>query len=169
MSGENIGSSSFKVLDCEGQTNSEEHNQLEGRPCGMPPTSQLPGFRFSGEFAFTSVGVDFAGPVYVKDFYHKSTDMNKATCYTRVGPVVLFISTSSQGCQPKAFLNGFKTFIARRDVLNLVVSDNGSTFTIEELKKQLVEHNIDWKFNAALAPWWGRFFERLVIDQQNAA
>ena len=78
MSGENIGSSSFKVLDCEGQTNSEEHNQLEGRPCGMPPTSQLPGFRFSGEFAFTSVGVDFAGPVYVKDFYHKSTDMNKA-------------------------------------------------------------------------------------------
>ena len=52
---------------------------------------------------------------------------------------------------------------------DLVVSDNGSTFKIEERKKQLVEHNIDWKFNAALAPWWGRFFERLVIDQQNAA
>ena len=56
----------------------------------------------------------------------------------------------------------FKRFIARRGVPNLVVSDNGSTFKSEELKKLLAEHNIDWKFNVALAPWWGGFFERLV-------
>ena len=44
--------------------------KLEGRPYGTPPTSQLPGFRLSDEFAFTSIGVDFAGPVYIKDIYH---------------------------------------------------------------------------------------------------
>ena len=41
----------------------------EGRPYGTPPTSQLPGFRLSDEFAFTSIGIDFSGPVYVKDIY----------------------------------------------------------------------------------------------------
>ena len=62
----------------------------------------------------------------------------------------------------EAFVRSFKRFIARRGVPNLVVSDNGSTFKSEELKKLLAEHSIDWKFNVALAPWWGGFFERLV-------
>ncbi|XP_044174249.1 uncharacterized protein LOC122957870 [Acropora millepora] len=51
--------------------------KFEGRPYGTPPASQLPRFRLSDEFAFTSIGVDFAGLVYVKYIYHKSADMNK--------------------------------------------------------------------------------------------
>ena len=43
--------------------------KLEGRSYGMPPTSQLPGFRLSKEFALTSIGVDFGGPVYDKDIW----------------------------------------------------------------------------------------------------
>ena len=42
------------------------------------------------------------------------------------------------------------------------MSDNGSTFRSEELKKLLADHRIEWKFNVALAPWWAGFFERLV-------
>ena len=63
--------------------------KLEGRPYGMPPTPQLPGFRLSDEFAFTSIGVDFAGPVYVKDIYDKSGNMNKAY-------IVLYTCASSR-------------------------------------------------------------------------
>ena len=137
--------------------------KLEGRPYGMPPTPQLPGFRLSDEFAFSSIGVDFAGPVYVKDIYHKSGDMNKAY-------IVLYTCASSRAVHldlvprltTEAFVRSFKRFIARRGVPKLVVSDNGSTFKSEELKKLLAEHNIQWKFNVALAPWWGGFFERLV-------
>ncbi|XP_068685002.1 uncharacterized protein [Montipora foliosa] len=62
----------------------------------------------------------------------------------------------------EAFVRSFKRFIARRGVPNLVVSDNGSTFKSEELKKLLADHRIEWKLNVALAPWWGGFFERLV-------
>ena len=62
----------------------------------------------------------------------------------------------------EAFVRSFKRSIARRGIPSLVVSENGSTFKSEELKKLLAEHNIDWKFNVALAPWWGGFFERLV-------
>ena len=42
------------------------------------------------------------------------------------------------------------------------MSDNGSTFKSEEPRKLLADHRIEWKFNVALAPWWGGFFERLV-------
>ncbi|XP_068675638.1 uncharacterized protein [Montipora foliosa] len=137
--------------------------KLEGRSYGTPPTSQLPGFRLSDEFAFTSIGVDFAGPVYVKDIYQKSDDMNKAY-------IVLYTCASSRAVHldvlprltTEAFVRSFKRFLARRGVPNLVVSDNGSTFKSEELKKLLADHRIEWKFNVALASWWGGFFERLV-------
>ena len=42
------------------------------------------------------------------------------------------------------------------------MSDNGSTFKGEALRKLLADHRIEWKFNVALAPWWGGFFERFV-------
>ena len=124
--------------------------KLEGRPNGMPPTSQLPGFRLSEEFAFTSIGVDFTGPMYVKDIYHTSDNMNKAY-------IVLYTCASSRAFHldlvprltTEAFVRSFKRFIARRGIPNLVVSGIGSTFTSEELKKLLAEHNIDWKFNVA--------------------
>ena len=131
-----------------------ECKKLEGRPYGTPPASQLPRFRLSHKFAFTSIGVDFAGPVYVKDIYHKSADMNKAY-------IVLYTCASSRAVHldlvprltTKVFVRSFKRFIARRGVPNLVVSDNGSTFKGEALKKLLAEHRIEWKFNVALAPW----------------
>ena len=102
----------------------------------------------------------------MKDVYSKSGNMNK-------GYIVLCCTltcTSSRAVRldlvPKltteAFVRGFMRFIARPGVLKLVVSDNGSTFKNEELKKMLAEYNITWKFNVALAPWWVGFFERLV-------
>ncbi|XP_044171905.1 uncharacterized protein LOC122956303 [Acropora millepora] len=137
--------------------------KLEGRPYGTPPASQLPRFRLCTEFAFTSIGVDFAGPVYVKDIYHRSADMNKAY-------IVLYTCASSRAVHldlvprltTEVFVRSFKRFITRRGVPNLVVSDNGSTFKGEALRKLLADHRIEWKFNVALAPWWGGFFERLV-------
>ena len=62
----------------------------------------------------------------------------------------------------QAFVRSVKRFTARRGVPRLVVSDNGSAFKSEELKRLLAEYSISWKCNVALAPWWGGFFERLV-------
>ena len=123
----------------------------------------FPGFRLSDEFALTNIGVDFAGPVYVKDIYHKSDDMNKAyiVLYTCASSCAVHLDVFPR-LTTKAFVRSFKRFIARRGVPNLVVSDNRSTFKREELKKLLADHRIEWKFNVALAPWWGGFFERLV-------
>ena len=48
----------------------------ESRPFEVPPTPQLPEFRLSDDFTFSSIGVDFAGLIYVKDVYNKSSVTN---------------------------------------------------------------------------------------------
>ena len=40
---------------------------LEGLNCSPPPIAQLPQFRLEDQHPFTSVGVDFLGPLYVKE------------------------------------------------------------------------------------------------------
>ena len=50
--------------------------KLESRPFEVPPTPQLPEFRLSDDFTFSSIGIDFAGPIYVKDVYNKSSVTN---------------------------------------------------------------------------------------------
>ena len=79
----------------------------------MPPTSQLPEFRLFDDFAFSSIGVDFAGPIYVKDVYNKSSVMNKAY-------IVLYTCASSRAVHldlvpnmsTQAFVRSFKRFTA---------------------------------------------------------
>ena len=48
--------------------------KLQGKSYAVPPPPPLPEFRLSDEFAFTLVGVDFAGPIYVKDVFAKKGD-----------------------------------------------------------------------------------------------
>ena len=135
----------------------------EGRPYGVPPIPQLSEFRLSDDFAFSGIAVDFAGPIYVKDVYNKSSVMNKAY-------IMLYTWTSSRAVHldlvpnipTQAFVRIFKRFTARRDVPRLVLSDNVSAFKSEELKRLLAEYSISWKFIVALAPWWSGFFESLV-------
>ena len=40
--------------------------KLEGKPYSLPPTAPLPDFRVTQVLPFRNVGVDFAGPLYVK-------------------------------------------------------------------------------------------------------
>ncbi|XP_068742366.1 uncharacterized protein [Montipora capricornis] len=53
--------------------------KLQGRAYSSPPTPPLPAFRVSEEMAFSKVGVDFAGPLYVKNIYLSKGEMYK--CY----------------------------------------------------------------------------------------
>lgn len=51
--------------------------RLEGKSYGVPASPPLPKFRLSDDFAFINIGVDHAGPLYVKDIYSKSNEMHK--------------------------------------------------------------------------------------------
>ena len=137
--------------------------KLEGRSYNAPPQPSLPDFRVSDEFAFTQVGVDFAGPVYLRDVFSKSKNVFKAY-------IALFTCASSRAVHlelvpdltTETFLRGLKRFISRRGMPRFVVSDNGKTFKGSRLKTFLHLHGITWQFNVPRAPWWAGFFERMV-------
>ena len=49
--------------------------KITGKPCSAPPPPPLPQFRVSDDLAFSQVGVDFAGPLYVRDIYISNPEM----------------------------------------------------------------------------------------------
>ena len=54
-------------------------NLVQGKFIVPPKTPRLTNFRVNCSFALQSVGVDFAGPLYVKDIYSRNENLN--TCY----------------------------------------------------------------------------------------
>ena len=71
------------------------------------------------------------------------------------------------------FHRNLEKFVARRGTPNLLVSDNAATFKAvsvdleeiynhPEVREYLDEIYLQWRFNLALAAWWGGFFERIV-------
>ena len=145
--------------------------KLFGKPYREPATAALPEFRVTRAPPFSRVGIDFAGPLYAKE---ASGEMKKlyialfSYCVTRAVHLELVDEMSAQ-----AFKCCLRKFTARWGIPKLIVSDNAKTFqaTEKDLSK-LFDHpetrsyfnnvRIEWKFNLERAPWWGRFFQRMV-------
>ena len=51
---------------------------ITGKPLIGPAPPDLPDYRVSYEFAWQNIGIDYAGPVYVKDIYSTDPTMHKA-------------------------------------------------------------------------------------------
>jgi len=51
--------------------------KMLGRAYSTPPAPPLPSFRVSDDLAFSKVGVDFTGPLYVKNIYQSKGERNK--------------------------------------------------------------------------------------------
>lgn len=125
-------------------------------------TAPLPRDQITESPPFEIVGVDFAGPLYVKT----KSSVEKAyialfTCaVTRAVHLVLVSDLSTE-----KFLLAFKRFISRQ-ALCRIVSDNARTFKRAdqepELLRYFTEKGITWKYIAERAALWGGFWERLV-------
>ena len=145
----------------------------EGKPYALPASPPLPDFRIQQQPPFTSTGVDFAGPLYVKDS-KKGKTLAKTwialyTCaVTRALHLELVSSMTSE-----SFLLCFRRFCARRGLPKRMISDNAKTFVtasrrlkalfqLPEVRQHMDLKQIKWSFNTPKAPWQGGFFERLV-------
>ena len=51
--------------------------KVQGKVLRPPPTPLLPDYQACGEFLFQVTGFDFAGLLFVRDIYSKSSDVNK--------------------------------------------------------------------------------------------
>ena len=145
--------------------------KLEGRPYRAPPSPPLPEFRVKECPPFAYTGVDFAGPLYVKNHtgpQQKVWICLYTCCVTRAIHLDLVPSLTTS-----AFLRSLRRFSARRGTPLLMVSDNGKTFKSAareikqlmndpEVKQYFAKARMKWSFNLEKAPWWGGIFERLV-------
>ncbi len=145
--------------------------RFEGRPYHAPNPPPLPVFRVDESPPFTYTGVDFAGPLHVKEANDTSSKVWISLftcCVTRAVHLDLV-----QDLSAPSFLRCLKRFTARRGIPTKMVCDNGKTFkATAKILHSIVSHGevqryvtglgIKWVFNLPKAPWWGGVFERLI-------
>ena len=132
------------------------------------PAAPLPEFRVKADFPFSNTGVDYFGPLYVRNVFPSNvasppTDMYKVH-------VVLYTCASSRAVHLdvvpdstcSAFVRSAKRFSSRYGVPKLYISDNATCFTGPELTEYLQLMGSKWQFIIEASPWWGGFWERLV-------
>ena len=144
--------------------------RAQGKPYRLPKPAALPEGRLTGAVAFTDVGVDYAGPLYVK------TSEGMAKAY-----ICLFTCSTSRAVHlevapdltTQAFLRCLKRFIARRGLPVTIRSDNAQTFRrankelvaifeSDEVQRFVGQKGIIWRFMLEKAPFFGGFYERMV-------
>ena len=131
----------------------------QGKTMVPPPSPDLPSFRVNVNFSFYSIGIDYAGPLYVKD----------RDCTSKVY-VLLFSCATSRALHLEitpdlgkfAFMRAFERFMARKGRPKIVISDNAKTFKANEVKRFFTELQIQHQFILPASPWWGGFYERMV-------
>ena len=126
----------------------------------------LPLERVRDAAVFEIIGVDLAGPLFLKN--SQKAYICILTCAVfRAVHLELLSSLSTTD-----FIKGFTRFVARRGRPVTVFSDNGINFvgTDNDLKElnwnTIAEYSstnrIEWCFNPPSAAWWGGWWERIV-------
>ena len=148
--------------------------RIQGLAYKPPQPAQLPEARVSEASAFIHVGIDLAGPVFVKQKSGSEKEMKKAY-------ICLFTCATSRAMHleltpdltTEAFLRCLRRFVTRRGTPTSITSDNAKTFKRanrelaklfkgQELQEFAGNLGISWKFILEKAPWWGGYYERMV-------
>ena len=149
--------------------------KMTGTSYDKPPPGDLPSFRLCEVLAFTNVGVDMAGPLFIK-----VPGSNQESSTQKVW-ICLFTCGSSRAVHLEivptmntdAFIRCLSRFCSRRGTPNMIISDNAKTFKVAsklllklfqspEVQAFLTKKRIVWKFILEKSPWMGGFYERMV-------
>ncbi|XP_066929853.1 uncharacterized protein [Clytia hemisphaerica] len=136
---------------------------FEGKRCIYPDLPKLPSERVDQSYAFENIGIDYAGPVFVRNNFGDQKTLYKSwialiTCYS-TRAVYLDLATSYDS---DALIRILERFFNRYNAPKVINSDNGSNFTSNATQDFAKSRFIRWKFNIEAAPWSGGVFERLV-------
>ena len=129
--------------------------------------------------AFQNVGVDYFGPILIKQ--GRRTRRSTGTA-KRYGALFTCMTTRSVHLElagdmsTDSFILALRRFRARRGNPKVIRSDNGTNFVgaerelrealqrLDQLKitNELSANSIEWKFNPPIAPWMGGAMESMV-------
>ena len=175
----------FHIIGCKRFVRSVTRGCIVCRRNTTRPLPQLMGRlpieRLTPGPVFKSVGVDFAGPVYVKYGYVRKPQVVKAYICVYVSLTVKAVHLEAvSDLTTEAFIASLRRFIARRGKPSLIKSDHGTNFVgaARELKeivdflntaktRQVISdfcstQNITWDFIPEHAPRFGGIWEAAV-------
>ncbi|XP_074653617.1 uncharacterized protein LOC141907774 [Tubulanus polymorphus] len=147
---------------------------IKRRAKPQPPImADLPAARFDTASPFSSVGIDYFGPLQVRKF--RKTEKRYGLLVTCLATRAVHLEVA-YSLDTDSFIMALRRFIARRGKPKRIYSDNGTNFTggEKELRDQLTKLNqtkiadatsqdhIQWYFNPPAASHMGGVWERLV-------
>ncbi|KAL3109407.1 hypothetical protein niasHT_015252 [Heterodera trifolii] len=150
------------------------------KPYAYPDAPDLPKKRVTETRPFNHAGVDYFGPLKVKQ--GATTVKVYVALFTCLVIRAIHLEVA-EDYSAEAFLRAFRRFAARRGIPSLMMSDQGTNFiagakTIQEhwtsqlfpneIREHLAHQGVTWLFNTAHAPWRGGAWERLVGITKNA-
>ena len=139
----------------------------------VPRMADLPEARFDDARAFSSVGVDYFGPMLVKRL--RTTEKRYGVLFTCLATRAMHLELA-QSLDTDSFLLALRRFMSRRGRPRALYSDNGSNFvgaerqlreSLEEwdqtkIVDELSQKGVEWHFIPPGAPHMGGAWERLV-------
>ena len=142
--------------------------KFQGKPYKTPPPPPLTSYRVKEAPAFTYIGLDYLGPLYLRSANEKDRKLWICLFIGYVTRAIHFEVVPN--LTAVAFLRCFRRFIARRSMPSFVKSDNVKTFksTSKEHEKIMndpsvyryfIQERIKWSYILEKAPWWGGFYE----------
>ena len=136
---------------------------IDAKPYNWRPDPPLPDIRVSVTNPFMAVGVDLAGPMYVKvrDVDGKENSKAYIVLFTCAGTRAVHLEMVDD-CSSTRYIRALRRFVARRGKPRIMLSDNATNFSSKETQSFLVNHNIIWQPTISNAPWYGGMYERLI-------
>ena len=144
--------------------------KIEGKVLQSPREPSLPSCRVSDEPPFTNTGIDFAGPLFVKE---NNESMKTYICLFTCASTRAVHLELLRDLSTNMFLTAFRRFVSRRGMPNKILTDNAKTFKAaakevatmyrsNNVKRYFADKGVSWEFITEKAPWHGGFWERLI-------
>ena len=138
------------------------------RPYCYPKSPNLPSFQLDKSTPFSPCDMGYMRPFCTKNAYNdqQEDEHQLFECY-----VILYACATTRGAvldlvpdsSAKTFINSLKKLISRRGCPRIIFSDNGTALTAELTQNFAATRNVKWQFSLTEAPWFGGFWERLVL------
>ena len=139
----------------------------------QPKMADLPPERFDSSHAFSTVGLDFFGPILVRKF--RRTEKRFGLLFTCLATRAIHLEVT-QSMDTDSFVMALRRFIARRGRPNKICSDNGTnikggerelrealaSLNQQRITDELTQRHITWRWNPPAAAHFGGSWERLV-------
>ena len=144
-----------------------------------PRMAQLPAERVQQSAAFTYTGLDYMGPLMIRDNRAEGHQKRWVAIFSCFSTRAIHLEMVND-CTAEAAVNAIMRFIGRRGTPHTILSDNAQQFKkgarileaiwgdtpnkeiTEVLTGFYAENGIQWRNIPEKSPWVGGFYERLV-------